>query len=243
MTPRLAIAAFLFLLLPLRGRDTLPTNALTPEQQKALDMRLPELNRAALEPEERVPEKVADGERNPFGILSVPKQEEEKPELKEETEEMKIRRVLANMRVAGLFGSPGSYEVLLGGFLLRVGQDVPRLFYDQAERLVVDDITERQITLRFVERDRSAADSRKLAIYYDMNPRVRSFLVGELWNMVVKFDDQGKMAFQPVPTSSAAGILKAFENQQLREALTDSPRELLGESWPSQTNETSDAPR
>ena len=47
----------------LPAQDTLPTNALTPEQQKALDMRLPELNRAALEPEERVPEKVEEGER------------------------------------------------------------------------------------------------------------------------------------------------------------------------------------
>ena len=45
---------------------------LTPEQQKALDMRLPDLDRSALEPQKRTPVEVTGDERNPFGLLSVP---------------------------------------------------------------------------------------------------------------------------------------------------------------------------
>ncbi len=223
---------------PASAQDT----NLTPEQQKAFDMRLRDLDRSALEPQKRELVEVAADERNPFGLLAVPR-EEEAEVIQEETEESKIRRVLANMRVNALIGDRGSYSVVLGSFLLTKGDEMPRLFQDQAERLMVEDVTDRRIVFRFVERGQRDIEPRKLAIYYDLKPRIRNFLVGELWTSIIKFDDKGNIASQPVPTASAAGIMKAFENEQLREALVETPRQLLGESWPEDTNGSTLSPQ
>jgi hypothetical protein len=235
------ILATLLLSAALPAQETLPTNALTPEQQKALDMRLPELNRAALEPEERVPEKVAEEERNPFGLLSVPPAEEEQEvKIEIETEEMKIRRILGNMRVAGVSGSPGSYRVLLGSMQLAKGDTVPRLFANQAERLRVEDITERQVVLAFIERSKEKdLPPRTVGLGIDLSPRVRSLLPGEVFTNVVQFDEKGAQALAPLKTEAVEVIVEQIKTNNLTEALTDHRRAFLGETF---TPENNDAP-
>ena len=228
-----SIIAVIFVWAPSLGaQDTLPTNALTPEQQKALDMRLPELNRAALEPEERVPEKVEEGERNPFGLLSVPAPEqEEEVKIEVETEEMKIRRILGNMRVAGLAGQSGSYRVLLGSMQLGKGDMVPRLFANQAERLRVEDITDRQVVLAFIERSpQKDLPPRTIGLGIDLSPRVRSLLPGEVFTSIVPFDEKGGLALQPIKTESVEAIVEQIKTNNLTEGLTDHRRALLGEA-------------
>lgn len=223
----------------LPAQDTLPTNALTPEQQKALDMRLPELNRAALEPEERVPEKVEEGERNPFGLLSVPPAEEqEEVKIEVETEEMKIRRILGNMRVAGVSGAPGSYRVLLGSMQLGKGDMVPRLFANQAERLRVEDITERQVVLAFIERSKQKdLPPRTVGLGIDLSPRVRSLLPGEVFTNVVQFDEKGAQALPPLKTEAVEVIVEQIRTNNLTEALTDHRRAFLGETFAPENND------
>lgn len=236
----IATLALFVPLLHLHGQDTLPTNALTPEQQKALDMRLPELNRAALEPEERVPERVEEGERNPFGMLSVPvQQEEEEVKIEVETEEMKIRRILGNMRIAGVSGQPGSYRVLLGSMQLARGDMVPRLFANQAEQLRVEDITDRQIVMAFIERGQQKdLPPRTIGLGIDLTPRVRSLLPGEVFTSVVPFDEKGGLALPPLKTASVEAIVEQVKTNNLTEGFTDHRRALLGEAMTPAQNET-----
>jgi hypothetical protein len=240
MKTRLAILVLLLPLFPLSGQDTLPTNALTPEQQKALDMRLPELNRAALEPEARIPRKVEEGARNPFGMLSVPvQQEEEEVKIEVETEEMKIRRILGNMRIAGVSGQPGSYRILLGSMQLARGDMVPRLFANQAEQLRVEDITDRQIVLSFIERGQQKdLPPRTIGLGIDLTPRVRSLLPGEVFTSVVPFDEKGGLALPPLKTDSVDAIVEQIKTNNLTEGFTDHRRALLGEALTPAQNDT-----
>lgn len=212
---------------------------LTPEQQKALDMRMPDLDRSALEPQKRTPVEVAGDERNPFGLLSVPPPtEEEEVKIEVETEEMKIRRILGNMRVAGVSGSPGSYRVMLGSMQLAKGDMVPRLFANQAERLRVEDITERQVILTFVERKQQQdLPPRSIGLGIDLAPRVRSLLPGEVFTNVIQFDPKGAQAMEPLKTEAVESIVEEIKTNQLTEALTDHRRAFLGESFVPMTNE------
>lgn len=225
--------------LSLWAQDSLPTTALTPEQQKALDLRLPDLDRSALEPEKRAPVTVGEDERNPFGLLSVPAPEqEEEIKIEVETEEMKIRRVLGNMRVSGLSGQPGSYRILLGSMQLSKGDTVPRLFANQAELLRVEDITDRQLILAFIERrQQQDLPPRTIGLGIDLTPRVRSLLPGEVFTNVVAFDEKGAQAMEPIPTESVDSVLEQIKTNRLTEALTEHRRAFLGENFPPRTNE------
>lgn len=242
MKIRSAHLALLLVLAPVfaRGQAAAPSA----EEEKRADMRIPELDRSALEPEKRTPTGVTEGERNPFGLLSVPPPEEEVDvKIEAETEEMKIRRVLGNMRVTGLSGEPGSYRVLLGTTSLAEGDTVPRLFANQGEVLRVEEITDRQVLLAFVER-RAAADAppRTLALSIDLQPRVRSVLPGEFFTTVVPFDEKGAQALEPLKTETVETMVKQFKTNNLTEAVTDHRRALLGESYGTGSNEQPKAP-
>lgn len=229
------LAGAVALIPPAAAQDT----NLTPEQQKAFDMRLRDLDRSALEPQQRTPVEVTRDERNPFGLLSVPPpQEEEQVKIEVETEEMKIRRILGNMRVTGLSGSPGSYRVMLGSMQLARGDMVPRLFANQAERLRVEDITERQIVLTFVERKQQQdLPPRSIGLGIDLTPRVRSLLPGEVFTNVITFDEKGAQSMEPLKTEAVDAIVEQIKTNQLTEALTDHRRAFLGESFAPVTNE------
>jgi hypothetical protein len=216
------------------------TNALTPEEEKRAALRMPDLDRTALEPGRRQPKDVKPGARNPFGLLAVPPPEEEETEvkIKVETEEMKIRRILGNMRVAGLAGEPGNYRVMVGSMKLAKGDTVPRLFANQSEVLRVEDITDRQIVLSFVERkQQNDLPPRTMGLGIDLAPRVRSLLPGEVFTSVIKFDEKGAQAMEPLRTEAVESIVQTIEKDNLTEALTDHRRALLGESTERRANE------
>jgi len=219
------------------------TNKLTPEEEKRADMRLPDLDRSALEPEKRTPVDIKPDERNPFGLLSVPppEEQEETVKIEVETEEMKIRRILGNMRVVGMAGQPGSYRVMLGSMKLAKGDIVPRLFANQGEVLRVEDISERQVLLSFVERKQPQQmdlPPRMVGLGIDLAPRVRSLLPGEIFTSVVQFDAKGAPAMEPLRTDGVESILQQFKTNRLTESLTDHRRALLGESTVSPKNES-----
>lgn len=215
---------------------------LSPAEQKAADMRLPELDRSALEPERREPAAVEAGERNPFGLVSVPEREAEEIEpLAAETEEMRIRRILGNMRVSGLSGLPGSYRVLIGSVRLGVGDEVPRLFADQGEVLRVQSITEREIVLVFNEKDPNLPP-RSIQLGFELQPRPRSLLAGELFRKLVPFDKKGARALKPLEVPAVQAIVDAAEAAGLQ-SITDRSYQLMGEPTyrrgPDETNEES----
>lgn len=201
---------------------------LTPAEQKAADMRLPDLDRSALEPDKREPATVQEAERNPFGLVSLPPTEvEETATIQAETEEERLRRILGNMRVSGMSGSPGAYLVLLGSMQIKEGQRLPKLFADQAELLRVTKVTDREIILSFEEKDASVPP-RTIGLGYDLRPRPQSLLPGEIFGKLVPFTSKGARDLKPLEVPAVKAIAEGAEAAGLQ-GLTERAFELMGE--------------
>ena len=219
------IPALLAVLLhPLMGQE----RELTPAEQKAADMRLPDLDRSALEPEMREPATIKEGERNPFGLVSVPQEEaEEQESVQVETEEMRLRRVLGNMRISGVSGVPGSYRVVLGPMHVRNGETLPKLFTDQAETLQVTSISDREVILSFKEKD-PGIPPRTIGLSYDLKPRPKALLPGEVFQKLVPFTAKGAVDLKPLEPPAIKEIAEGAEEGSLQ-GLTERTFELMGE--------------
>jgi hypothetical protein len=223
----------LFLTIPALAQE----RELTPAEQKAADMRIPELDRSAMEPERREPATVVEGERNPFGLVSLPPEEvEEVEQIASETEEMRIRRILANMRISGVSGSPGSYRVVLGSMQLKDGDTLPKLFVDQAEVLRVQSIGDREIILAFEEKA-PGLPARTIGLGYDLTPRPQSLLSGELFKKLVPFTPKGSPDLKPLEVPAVKAIAEGAEKSGLQ-GLTERSHELMGEATPRSSDES-----
>jgi len=238
MTIRLKVTfALLLALLVLTNPALAQEKELTPAEQKAADMRIPELDRSAMAPERREPATVVEGERNPFGLVSLPPEEvQEVEQIASETEEMRIRRILANMRISGVSGSPGSYRVVLGSMQLKDGEILPKLFADQAEVLRVQSIGEREIILAFEEKA-LGLPARTIGLGYDLTPRPQSLLSGELFKKLVPFTPKGAPDLKPLEVSAVKAIAEGAEKSGLQ-GLTERSHELMGEASPRSSDES-----
>lgn len=216
------------LLLALAGTAFAQQRELTPAEEKARDMRMPDLDRSALEPEKREPAEVGSGERNPFGLVALPPEEVEETEIiQTETEEMRLRRILGNMRVSGVSGSPGSYRVVIGSMHLQRGDSVPKLFANQAEKLRVTSITDREIVFSFEEKD-SSMPARSIGVSYDLQPRPESLLAGEVFQKLVPFSAKGALDLKPLELPAVKAISEGAEAGNLQ-GLVERSFELMGE--------------
>lgn len=210
--------------------DSPPVKELTPAQQKAADLRLPDLDRSGLLPERRNPTDVNNKERNPFGTVAPPpKEEKEIAPLEVETEEMKIRRILGSMRVSGITGSSDTgYTVLMGPLLLRTGTTLPRLFLDQAETLHVVSVTDHDVVIAFAEKD-PALPPRTLSFGINLRPRVHSVLTGELLKKVVTFDRRGAVNMEPLKSQGAEVVSQSLDKQGAA-SLVERNFDMMGEA-------------
>ena len=223
----------------------LPAQELTPAEQKAADLRMPSLDRSAMEPDKRRYESVDKAERNPFGMVSLPTIEAEEVEvLSAETEEMRIRRVLGNMRISGVRrrpqsedGSSESYRVLLGSFPLEAGDRLPRLFANQSEVLLVKDIEPDKVVLVFEEKN-SDLPPRTIGLAFDLRPRPDSLLLGELFGKVVPFTKNGAPALSPLELSAVEAVVEGTESAGMQ-SLIERSYELLGESSDASSDDPS----
>ena len=238
MTIRLKVTpALLLALLVLTNPALAQDRELTPAEKKAADMRIPELDRSAMAPERREPATVVEGERNPFGLVSLPPEEvQEVEQIASETEEMRIRRILANMRISGVSGSPGSYRVVLGSMQLKDGEILPKLFADQAEVLRVQSIGEREIILAFEEKA-PGLPARTIGLGYDLTPRPQSLLSGELFKKLVPFTPKGAPDLKPLEVPAVKAIVEGAEKSGLQ-GLTERSHELMGEASPRSSDES-----
>jgi len=238
MTIRLKVTlALLLALLVLTNPALAQDRELTPAEKKAADMRIPELDRSAMAPERREPATVVEGERNPFGLVSLPPEEvQEVEQIASETEEMRIRRILANMRISGVSGSPGSYRVVLGSMQLKDGEILPKLFADQAEVLRVQSIGEREIILAFEEKA-PGLPARTIGLGYDLTPRPQSLLSGELFKKLVPFTPKGAPDLKPLEVPAVKAIAEGAEKSGLQ-GLTERSHELMGEASPRSSDES-----
>jgi hypothetical protein len=118
--------------------------------------------------------------------------------------------------------------VLLGPFSLAEGQELPRLFADQVDRVRVKTIAEKEVVLEFIESDPSKSGSPlSLPIGLDSGPAtVRSLLVGEVFRSVVPLDEDGEVALPALQSAGAQAVLEGAESQDLQ-GLVSRPAELL----------------
>ena len=210
-----------------------PPSPLTPAEQKAADMRMPQLDRSALTPDARKNyPMVSESEKNPF-TGSATKVTDQMMPAEPVTEEKKIRRVLANLRVSGISQSSSGPRVVLGSLPLGEGDELPKLFAGQSERLKVKSITERDVVLVFVEPETSRKE-RSIGVRFDLDAQTNSIslLVGEAFLKVVPLDKDGAALLPVLTNVSAENFLKVAEGQDLRSLverrteLFDAPAEL-----------------
>jgi len=120
-------------------------------------------------PQEKTPETVAAGERNPFGARRIVAQA---PVLKASGDEAQIRAVIARLPLSGLTSGYGVIKVLLGPYTLEEGKIMPPVIPNQMERVRVVSINSKAVELGFVDKDGSA-DTRKMTLPIKLAPAVR----------------------------------------------------------------------
>lgn len=211
-----------------------PSPPLTPAEEKAAALRLPQLDRSGLLPDDRKPEDVKESERNPFGVVS--KVADQMVAAEPMTEQKKIQQVLRAMRVTGVAQSSSGPRVMLGSLSLGVGSELPPLFYGQVETLLVESIDKGKVVLVFGKAD-PAGSKRRIVLPYDMKPQVDSLLVGEFFMKAVPLDSEGSPAFQAMTNAAAQAIYDAAEQQEFQ-SLVERDTELLNAPAKPAANES-----
>lgn len=198
---------------------------LTPEEEKAADMRLPDIDRSGLLPELRKPRDVEPSERSPFGGIVRVFESSSGPSEASVAEQLG-RLLRGQFRVSGFSESPRGPRVLIGPFAVGKGDRLPSLFANQVEQLVVKEITDRTVTFAFISNDKAETMPQDITVNFDLRPRVDSLLVGEAFRKVVPVDDEGTVALSPLESSAVDAVLKGAKEQDLR-GWVDRPTELL----------------
>lgn len=199
---------------------------LSPEEEKAADMRMPDLDRSGLLPELRQPETITDAMRNPFGGATKVIGQIVGPS--EDDEKTRLRRLLTNLRISGVATSPQGMRVLIGSISLGKGDELPPLFHNQGERLMVESVSDRSVLLRFVTNE-EAKKQQPIALSFDLrppDPQRSSLRMGEAFTKLVPMDNEGSVALKPLESASAQAILQNAKDQGLQ-SLVDRPTELF----------------
>jgi hypothetical protein len=198
---------------------------LTPEEEKAADMRLPDIDRSGLLPELRKPRDVAPSERSPFGGTVRVLESLAGPSEASVAEQLGWL-LRGQFRVSGISESARGRRLLIGPFAVGKGDQLPPLFANQVEQLVVKEITDRTATFAFVSNGETATKPQDITVNFDLRPRVDSLLVGEAYRKVVPVDAEGTVALPSLESAGADAVLKGAEEQDLR-GWVDRPTELL----------------
>jgi hypothetical protein len=126
-------------------------------------------------PEEKTPERVKPEENNPFES-AVEAASRNAPE---DTEENRVRDVLAKLQVVGAcMRTDGKIKVMLGDIMLEPGQVVPPVFPDQQVQLNVRNITMQFIELAWQEREATGLPPKIMLIPINMTPEIKYKLFG-----------------------------------------------------------------
>lgn len=207
----------------------------------AADLRLPDLDRSALTPEKRDPTKVTEDERNPFGFVA-PVTTGPAAVTETESEEDKLRRILAGMRIAGQTSGPGANSAMLGPILIREGQNIPRLFADQAEVLRVESISDREVVIVFVDKEApEGKEPRTLNLPVDLAPGVRSVMVGEVFESLVTFDGARKVNAPPLKFPATDAYIEGVKGKDVElQSLVERSHEFMGSAASPSTQEVTD---
>ncbi len=200
---------------------------LTPEEERAADMRMPDIDRSGQLPQQRIPSKVDPSEKSRFGTGE--KQKEQiafRPEARLTMRDRIVRllRALA-LKVNGVAESPSGLRLLLGPLILSEGVELPRLFAGQMERVKVQaierdkDQPDMLMVLFEMRGGRTAGDITPFAVQVnlaDLQPGRDSLLFGEVYEKLVPFGEKGAPLLDPLSAPSIESLVKEIESRDLQ---------------------------
>lgn len=131
---------------------------------------------ASLLPTNRQPVIVSPEEPNPFAKRAGTRQRLQLEQA--ETEEIRIKNLIAEMPIGGISGEGEEFRILIGSLMVEVGDEVPALVPAQSERLIVTHLTPQVIGFAFLEQD-GKPGNRTFLRGYSLKPRVRYLLPSE----------------------------------------------------------------
>jgi hypothetical protein len=166
------------------------------------------------------------GTRNPFaqGIALGGSAEKEETS---ESEETRLKKIIKALKVAGVKKGGKTPELLLGPFILTGGTTLPQLIANQTETLVVSKITDTEVTLKFVEKDKSV-NVREIPVPYDLTPKVAEFFYGDLIETVAKTSKEGKSALDAKLKSGAVEAIEKNAKDADYQGFAERKTEMMG---------------
>ncbi len=130
-----------------------------------------------MRPEQKRPLLLKDNERNPYAKRSP--EEVKAPGEDNNSEELRIRQRLGNLRVTGRSQGPNGLRVLLGDIILEEGRLLPQLLPDQSENLRVVEINEDTVVLGWLDIETDELTGKTMQVAYDLTPSIGYALQGQ----------------------------------------------------------------
>ncbi len=130
-------------------------------------------------PTDRKSAAVLPAERNPFGRVQIIAPTDDGP-VQADTEEGRLRAMMLRMPVKGVSeGADGSRTLIIGSLTVSEGDELPPIFPQQLEQLVVREIGADKVIFAFKERAGST-QNRAFSVMFNLAPRVRYALPGDV---------------------------------------------------------------
>lgn len=182
---------------------------------------------ALLFPDGRQTVEVRPNERNPFGQQVAPEVQSTSAGTQEAvSEESRLRRILRALKISGVSGQGSSRRALIGSLILKPGDPLPPLITNQAESLRVAAVDDSQVILEFIERD-PAAESRKIILFYGLQPTVAQFLFGEAVEELAQIGAKGQSQMPALTSPRVTEILQKAQDAELK-SLVDRNVRMMG---------------
>lgn len=130
-----------------------------------------------MRPGDKRPLLLKDNERNPYAKRSL-EETQSAPE-ESNSEELRIRQRLGELRVTGRSQGPNGLRVLLGDIILEEGRVLPQLLPNQSESLRVVEISEDTVVLGWLDLETHELTGKTMQVAYDLTPSVGYALHGQ----------------------------------------------------------------
>lgn len=158
-----------------------------------------------MRPTEKRPLILKENERNPYAKRSV--EQVEAAEEQANSEELRIREKLGNLKVTGRSRGPKGLRVLMGDIILEEGRDLPQLLEDQSELIRVIELSEDTIVLGWLDSNSGEPTGKTAQVAYDLSPSVGYALQG-----------QDRAKGEDAVVTRRMGVLRVGEDRKKEEA-------------------------
>ena len=178
---------------------------------------VPKNRKINLLPNEKRPFFLKEDERNPFARRN-PDVDLITEATEQETEAELIRNALNALSITGRSRGPNGLRVLADGNLIfERGKVLEPVIEGQTEALIVEEVTETQINLAWINDDTGKLTGKSVIMTYDLTPKVRMVMKGQRFSQSSSGAERGspkliEVAFDrkprpdlPIPRNAPAG--------------------------------------